>query len=228
MEKIELSDLDLLNEEEFLEVEEEIDRQLSIWEVCNLRGQAAIFHDDQHIGEKRRELKTVKHPLFDTDAEMKFRNTPVVDSLEGNMLIHPLTTPVIEVDQDNTCVRATWWSLGVEGLSRYRETPTAIISVGMVPGVHLKEDGEWRIFSGAWQRTTKNEYHAGWVDSMIPTNTRPQISMEEDRRRMGRFAYRKDEVRQPVPCPPQKDTFVSYPDVTGSDWLMDHLKDTVE
>ncbi len=221
---IKIEDLDLLEDEEFQQIEKEIAKQLSVIEVSNLRGQAAIFHDDQHIGEKRRELKALKHPSFDVEGEMKFRSTAVVDSLEGNMLIHPLTTPVIEVNKENDLCRATWWSLGIEALSKYRETPTAIISVGMVPGVHVKEEGEWKIFSGTWQRTTKNEYHAGWINNMIPTNTRPQISMEEDRRRLGKYAYQKDEVRKPVPCPPKKDTFDEYPDETDMKWLEDNLK----
>ena len=221
---IKIEDLDLLEDEEFEQIEKEIAKQLSVIEVSNLRGQAAIFHDDQHIGEKRRELKALKHPSFDVEGEMKFRSTAVVDSLEGNMLIHPLTTPVIEVNKENDLCRATWWSLGIEALSKYRETPTAIISVGMVPGVHVKEEGEWKILSGAWQRTTKNEYHAGWINNMIPTNTRPQISMEEDRRRLGKYAYQRDEVRKPVPCPPKKDTFDEYPDETDMKWLEDNLK----
>ena len=221
---LKIEDLDLLEDEEFEQIEKEIAKQLSVIEVSNLRGQAAIFHDDQHIGEKRRELKALKHPSFDVEGEMKFRSTAVVDSLEGNMLIHPLTTPVIEVNKENDLCRATWWSLGIEALSKYRETPTAIISVGMVPGVHVKEEGEWKIFSGAWQRTTKNEYHAGWINNMIPTNTRPQISMEEDRRRLGKYAYQRDEVRKPVPCPPKKDTFDEYPDETDMKWLEDNLK----
>ena len=56
-----------------------------------------------------------------------------MDSLEGNSLIHPLTTPIIEVNDDCTKARAVWWSLGVEGLSKFREKPMALISLGMVP-----------------------------------------------------------------------------------------------
>lgn len=56
----------------------------------------------------------------------------------------------------------------------------AIVSLGMVPGVEIVEDGAWKILWGVWQRTTKNEYHAGWVKSMIPTNTRPELTPEED------------------------------------------------
>ena len=49
-------DLDLLTEEELSELEKTVNMEIAAWKVANLRGQAAIFHDDQHIGEKRREL----------------------------------------------------------------------------------------------------------------------------------------------------------------------------
>lgn len=213
-----LEDLELFSDEEFEELEGRTERLVAAWEIQNLRGQAAIFHDDQHIGEKRRELKALTHPSFDVEAEMAFRMKPVVDSLEGNMLIHPLTTPVIEVDAGCTKARAVWWSFGFEGLSKFREKPMAIISLGMVPGTHVKEDGEWRILSGAWQRTTKNEYHAGWVHSMIPTNTRPPLTPEEDRNYLGRYAYDKNRIRQAVPQPPRPDTWERWPDETSDDW----------
>lgn len=220
---ISIADLDLLNDEEFEALERRIEKQLSIWEIQNLRGQAATFHDDQHIGEARRELKALKHPSFDVAGEMAFRAKAVVDSLEGNSLIHPLTTPVIEVNEDNTKARAVWWSLGVEGLSKFREHPMAIISLGMVPGTHVKEDGEWKILSGAWQRTTKCEYHKGWVHSMEPTNTRPPLTPEQDRNFLGKYAYQKDEVRKAAPEPPRKNTWEEFPDETCNDWLYINL-----
>ena len=172
---IKISDFDLFSDAEIEQLELQTEKLMSAWEIQNIRGQAATFHDDQHIGEKRRELKALKHPSFDVAGEMAFRGKAVVDSLEGNSLIHPLTTPIIEVNDDCTKARAVWWSIGVEGLSKFREHPMAVISLGMVPGTHVKEDGEWRILSGAWQRTTKCEYHKGWVHSMEPTNTRPPL-----------------------------------------------------
>ena len=211
-------DLDLLSEEEFLQAEKTVDKLIAVWEIRNLRGRAAIFHDDQHIGQPRKELKAMGHPAFDTEGEIAFRMKPVVDSLEGNMLIHPLTTPVIEVNDGCTAARGVWWSLGIEGLSKFRETPMAILSLGMVPGTHVKMDGEWRILAGNWQRTTKNEYHAGWIDDMQVTNTRPPLTKEQDRNFLGRYAYQKDEVRRPVPQPPQKDTWEEYPDPTDPSW----------
>lgn len=220
---IDREELDALSDEQFSELETRVEKLLSVWEIKNLRGQAATFHDDQHIGEQRRELKALKHPSFDVKGEMEFRAKAVVDSLEGNSLVHPLTTPVIEVNDDCTKARAVWWSLGVEGLSKFREQPMAIISLGMVPGTHVKEDGEWRILSGAWQRTTKNEYHKGWVHSMEPTNTRPPLTPEEDRNFLGKYAYRKDEVRKPSPEPPRKDTWEKFPDETDNGWMYINL-----
>ena len=220
---ISMEDINGLCEAEFARLEQRVEKLLSVWEIKNLRGQAAAFHDDQHIGEKRRELKALRHPDFDVEGEMKFRAKAVVDSLEGNSLIHPLTTPIIEVNDDCTKARAVWWSLGVEGLSKFREKPMALISLGMVPGTHVREDGEWKILSGAWQRTTKNEYHQGWVKNMEPTNTRPPLTPEQDRNFLGKYAYRKDEVRKPVPEPPGKDTWKMFPVETDDGWMYMNL-----
>ena len=140
-----MEEIDALTEEEFVEVERRTERMMAIWDIQNLRGNAAIFHDDQHIGEKRRELNALKHPSVNVEELMAFRQKPVVDSLAGNMLIHPLTTPVIEVDKDNRKARGVWWSMGVEGLSKHGEKPVAIVSLGMVPGVQIVEDGGWKI-----------------------------------------------------------------------------------
>lgn len=213
-----------LDDREFEMLEQRVQKLLAVWEIKNLRGQAAVFHDDQHIGEHRRELKALGHPAFDVAAEMRFRSTPVVDNLAGNSLIHPLTTPVIEVDDTCTKARAVWWSIGVEGLSKHQEQPMAILSLGMVPGTHVVENGAWKILSGAWQRTTKNEYHAGWVHDMQVTNTRPPLTPEEDRRLLGKYAYRKDEVRRPVPEPPRPDTWQKWPDEADDSWMYANLE----
>ena len=217
------SDLDLLTEEEFDQLEAEVNRLISVWKIQNLRGNAVIFHDDQHIGEKRRELNSVKHPSVDVEALYAFRNKPVVDNLSGNMLAHPITTPVIEVNKENNKARGVWWSIGIEGLSKFQEIPVPIVSIGMVPGAHIVEDNEWRILWGAWQRTTKNDYHAGWINNMIPTNTRPPLTPEQDRAMLGKYAYQKDEVRKPVPEPPHKDTWEQFPDETDQSWLTVNL-----
>jgi len=218
-----LGDLDNLSDDAFIGLERRVEKLLAVWEIKNLRGQAAIFHDDAHIGQRRRELNALKHPSVDVARLMAFRATPVVDSLEGNTLIHPLTTPVVEVNDDCTKARAVWWSIGVEALSKFRKQPMAIVSLGMVPGTHILEDGQWRILSGTWQRTVKNEYHKGWVQDMQPTNTRPPLSPAEDRNFLGKYAYRKDALRQAVPEPPRQNTWDEFPDEADNRWLYINL-----
>lgn len=220
---IKLEDLDLLTDEEFEAIENTVARLVSCVKVQNMRGCSAIFWDDQRIGEKRHELMALKHPSVNVEAEMNFRAKAVVDSLEGNSLIHPLTTPVIVVDKSNTKCRSLWRSIGVEGLSKFREKPTAIISLGSVPGANIVEDGEWKRLWGAWLRLTKNEYHAGWVESMIPTNTRPPLTPEQDRAMLGKYAYQKDEIRKPAPEPPTEDTWEKNTDETDQSWQFVNL-----
>lgn len=215
---IKLEDLDLLTEQEFEALEKETARLTACWQVANMRGASAIYWDDQRIGEKRHEFMALKHPSVNVEAEMAFRRKAVVDSLEGNSLVHPLTTPVIVVDPESTKARCVFRSLGVEGLSKYRETPTAIFSIGSVPGANVVEDGEWKRLWGAWLRLTKNEYHAGWVENMEPTNTRPPLTPEQDRAMMGRYAYQKNEVRKRAPEPPREDTWEQFPDETDPAW----------
>jgi hypothetical protein len=216
---ISADDLAELSEPEFEDAEREIAKLVAVWEINNVRGTAAIFWDDQHIGEPRRELNTLTHPSVDAEALRAFRMHPVVDNLEGNALLHPLTTPIVEVNDDCTKARGVWWSLGIEGLSIYREQPMAIWTIGMVAGANIKEDGEWKILTMAWwQRTTKAEFHAGWVDSMVPTNTRPPLTPEQDRAFLGKYAYWKDEARKPAPEPPHKNTWDEFPDEADENW----------
>ncbi len=61
---ISMEDINGLGEMEFARLEQRVEKLLSVWEIKNLRGQAAIFHDDQHIGEKRRELKSAEASRF--------------------------------------------------------------------------------------------------------------------------------------------------------------------
>ncbi len=216
----EYEDLLELSEEELSLIEAEVDTLISVWQVKNLRAELMLFHDDQHIGEPRRQLMAVEHPKFDLEALRIFESTPVVDNLEGNMLIHPCTTPVIEIDKERKVARGLWWSFGMEALSKYREKPLAMISLGILPTIAIRnEDGEWRLFLRGWQRTTKTDLHKGWVEDMQPTNCRPPLTKEQDLKGAGKYAYFKDRVRKHVPIPPMPDTFEKFPGDISEEWL---------
>ena len=138
-------------------------------------------------------------------------------------MIHPLTTPIIEVNDECTKARAVWWSLGVEGLSKFREKPMAIISLGMVPGTHVKEEGEWKILSGAWQRTTKNEYHKGCLQhgadkykAAAYTGAGSEFS--------GEICLSEGRGKKGVAEPPGKDTWKRFPEETSTEWIYTNLK----
>lgn len=213
-------DLRDLPDDVFEEIEREVDRLMSVWEVKNLRAELMLFHDDQHIGEPRRQLMATNHPAFDVEELISFETKPVVDSLEGNMLIHPCTTPILEIDGAHKVCRGLWWSFGMESLSKHREKPLAMISLGMMPTIALRQDdGEWRLFLRGWQRTAKTDMHKGWVDDMQPTNCRPPLTREQDQAGAGKYAYYKDRIRMPTPEPPHKDTFQQFPGEINEDWL---------
>lgn len=80
-----MEDFDLLTDEEFEVLEQEVGRLTSCWKVSNTRGGSAIYWDDQRIGEKRHEYMALKHPSVNVEAEMAFRNKAVVDSLGGKL-----------------------------------------------------------------------------------------------------------------------------------------------
>ena len=56
--------------------ERRLDLQLSVWEIRNLRGIFYRYHDDQHIGQKRRELYADEHPGVDMKAIRRARLLP--------------------------------------------------------------------------------------------------------------------------------------------------------
>lgn len=211
-------DLAALSEDELDTLDREVERLLAVWAVKNLYGTKMLWFDDQRLGEKRAALDAEEHPAANG-------GTPgvpaaVVDSLEGNSLLHPLDTPVIEVNRDATAARALWSSLGVEGLSKFREQPMAIFSIGFLRHTAVRESNGWRGLNGGWLRLTKNEYHAGWVHDMQPTNTRPPLTPEQDRLFLGKYAYRADERRPAVPQPPSPTTWTDQPDETSDNWWL--------
>ena len=53
---------------------------------------------------------------------------------------------------------------------------------------------------------------------MQHTNTRPPLSDEEDASFLGKYAYRKDRARKPLPAPPDQDTFVEFPELGDDGW----------
>ncbi|MBQ8307053.1 MAG: hypothetical protein IJX90_12655 [Blautia sp.] len=204
-------------EEELDSFELELDRLLGAYDCLNMIGIGTWYHDDQHPGELQKNYDAAK-PGEERPAFIRTPDKVVIDSLEGNTLMQPRHTPVIQVSEDGTKARALTIGFGYEALAKFRETPMAIYSVGIVPGEFVKEDGEWRTVSGGWQRVIKADMEKSWIYDMQHTNTRPPLTPEEDANFLGRYAYKKDRARKPLPAPPEPDTFKKYPDLGDDSW----------
>ena len=204
-------------EEELDSFELELDRLLGAYDCLNMIGIGTWYHDDQHPGELQKNYDAAK-PGEERPAFIRTPDKVVIDSLEGNTLMQPRHTPVIQVSGDGTKARALTVGFGYEALAKFRETPMAIYSVGIVPGEFVKQDGEWRTVSGGWQRVIKTDKEKGWVYDMQHTNTRPPLTPEEDANFLGRYAYKKDRARKPLPAPPEPDSFVQYPELGDDSW----------
>ena len=93
--------------------------------------------------------------------------------LEGKL---PASRPT---DDCSACVRypfwaarAVWWSMGVEGLSKFREQPMAIISLGMVPGTSLREVKTALLNNWQGCMMTKNGFYVSRKYENIEINDR--------------------------------------------------------
>ncbi len=187
--RLKVKDLDILTSKELVKIENALDKLLVANEIQNIRGAMYRFHDDQHIGEPRREFYADKHPHLDFESIKRSRLIELVESLEGNTLIHPVMTPIIEVDETCNQARVVTSSLGYEGLSISREEPMAIWSAGYIPSTFVKQDMEWRLLSGKWQRTVKAKMEKGWVRDMQRSHMKPPLTEEQDKNFLGKYAY---------------------------------------
>ena len=214
-------------EEELDAFELELDRLLGAYDCINIIGIGTWYHDDQHPGELQKNYDAAK-PGEERPAFIRIPDKVVIDSLEGNSLMQPRHTNIIQVSADGTRARALNTGFGYEALSKYRETPMAIYSVGIVPWEFVKQDGEWRRFSGGWQRVIKANQEKGWVYDMQHTNTRPPLSDEEDANFLGKYAYHRDRARKPLPAPPDPDSFERYPELGDDTWKYKYIPEEQE
>ena len=123
------------------------------------------------------------------------------------------------VDDECQRARGTWWSFGIEGLSKFREKAVPVWTIGLQATSFVKEGGTWKVLHPSWHRLTKNRYHRSWVHDMIPSNTRPELTPEQDRAAAGKDAYYPDRVRPAVPEPPGDDSWEVFPDEADHSWL---------
>lgn len=234
---IDFSALDSLSEEEFRNLEVAVDKLLAVWHIKSAIANDDNWHDDQRIAQKRRiggwPRKYLTGPGLaappappPAPPAASGPQLPPIASLEGNALIHGPTTWVFEFNEDATMVRILYWTFGIEGLAQEREKPAAVVSLMRCAATMARVNGTWQGGGGGvFSRTTKNDHPQDWVHHMRPTATRPPMSDEDDRKRIGKYAYRPFEVRDCVPAAPEPDTWQKYPDFMDARWALANLPD---
>ena len=87
--------------------------------------------------------------------------------LKGNMLIHYLASPMIEVAGDGKTAKGVWRSPGIEAVRPPGGAkPVALWSFGAYACDFIYRAGRWKIWHLHWFRTVKSSFADGWVEDL--------------------------------------------------------------
>ena len=137
-------------------------------------------------------------------------------SLNGNLLVHYLATPMIEVSGDGQSAKGVWRSPGIEAVAPPSGgKPTALWSFGTYAVDFIRLRGEWKILHLHWFRIVKCSYAAGWVDDLSMTYTGKLPDSPEVRPSTYHNPYTPDTIQEPIPPCPQP-----YDVMTDADWMV--------
>ncbi|MGF6935530.1 hypothetical protein OKW41_004692 [Paraburkholderia sp. UCT70] len=123
--------------------------------------------------------------------------------LKGNMLIHYLATPMIEVAADGKTAKGVWRSPGIEAV-RYEEgkNPVPLWSFGAYACDFIYVDGKWKIWHLHWFRVVKCTFKDGWVDDLSMTYTGKMAESPDLKPTTYHNPYTPETVQESVPpCP---------------------------
>ena len=100
----------------------------------------------------------------------------------GQMHLHTLTTPVIEVSGDGKTAQGVWLSPGVETGARRDDGETAASWAWVKYGIDFaKEDGEWKIWHFGMFRIFESAYNESWAAPPpgAPDGSNPNLTSYE-------------------------------------------------
>ena len=123
--------------------------------------------------------------------------------LKGNMLIHYLATPMIEVAGDGKTAKGVWRSPGIEAVVfPGDDSPTPLWSFGAYAVDFIHVGGRWKIWHLHWIRTIKCRVAEGWVDDLSMAFGGPLPDAPDVRPPTYHNPYTPDAVQESVPpCP---------------------------
>jgi len=89
----------------------------------------------------------------------------------GNLALHQLTSPVIEIGKDGVTARAMWFSMGT---NTHKDSQTGelipIWQMGKYCHDFVKEDGEWKYLHFYWAAIFRTPFDKGWVREPVIGN----------------------------------------------------------
>ncbi|RSM40360.1 hypothetical protein DMA12_27145 [Amycolatopsis balhimycina DSM 5908] len=94
----------------------------------------------------------------------------------GEMVDLQLTTPMIEVADDQRSAEALWWCPGAGTLVEGTDEPEAIWLWGTLAADFVPDGGTWKIWHLHYFRYIKCHYDRGWTDDTSLIN-RPNVPM---------------------------------------------------
>jgi hypothetical protein len=213
-------------EQRIAQLGHELFRANAVREIQNLMGRYTVNHAPATI---HRAIHFFALELPDVSAEIGDRGVYVGEAgirelfedrfpMEpaGNLLIHYLATPMIEVAADGETARGVWRSPGVEAVRPADGgKPVPLWSFGAYAVDFVYLDGRWKIRHLHWFRTIKSSHADGWVDDLSMAFSGPLVESPNVEPGTYHNPYTPESVQEPIPpCPPPYETY------SGHEWAV--------
>jgi hypothetical protein len=164
-------------------MQHEIDRLRAYVEIQNLMSRYVYWHTSNH-SEKKATLLATKAE----GARVEYNNSGVFEGIAGlhkfvvgmhpkagsahagELIVHPVSTPLIEVAGDGKTARGLWISDGFETVPKTYSGggPTVFGVWEAYAADFIKEDGGWKFWRIHLQRVITHPYGKSWVEIDVP------------------------------------------------------------
>lgn len=213
-------------EQRLADLEHELFRARAVQDIQNLMGRYTVNHGPATIHQA---VHFFALELPDVSVEVGDRGVYVGEAgirelfgtrfpmePNGNLLIHYLATPMIEVAADGRSARGVWRSPGVEAVRPADGgKPVPLWSFGAYAVDFVYLDGQWKIRHLHWFRTIKSSHAEGWVDDLSMAFGGKLADSPNLQPGTYHNPYTPDAVQEPVPPCPQP-----YKTYDGPDWAV--------
>jgi SnoaL-like domain len=209
-------------EDRVAQLEHEVARERAAREIQNLMGRYTVNHAPATVHQA---VEFFALELPDVSAEVGDRGVYVGEARirelfedrlpmepRGNLLLHYLATPMIEVAADGNSARGVWRSPGIEALRvPHGAQPVALMSFGAYAVDFVRIGGTWKIHHLQWFTTIKSSFAQGWVKDLSMTRTEPAPESPNVKPSTYHNPYTPDSVQEPIPpCPSPYETYDGF------------------